>query len=193
MFAGFRKELAMDDCLEVRSLLVIGGARSGKSRYGQTCAEQSGKQPVLIATAEAGDAEMAKRIAAHRTARGSRWRVVEEKLDLVAALHRESAKDRVLLIDCLTLWLSNLMHQAREPEPECELLVQAIKGLKGPAIFVSNEVGLGIVPDNELGRRFRDAQGRLNQAVAAACEAVVLITAGLPMILKPAPHLALGL
>jgi adenosylcobinamide kinase/adenosylcobinamide-phosphate guanylyltransferase len=193
MFARFRKALAMDDCLEVRSLLVIGGARSGKSRYGQTCAERSGKQPVLIATAEAGDAEMAKRIAAHRTARGSRWEVVEEKLDLVAALHRESAKDRVLLVDCLTLWLSNLMHQARDPEPECELLAQAIEGLKGPAIFVSNEVGLGIVPDNELGRRFRDAQGRLNQAVAAACEAVVLITAGLPMILKPAPHLTLGL
>ncbi len=183
----------MDDCLEVRSLLVIGGARSGKSRYGQTRAEQSGKQPVLIATAEAGDAEMAERITAHRTARGSRWEVVEEKLDLVAALRREFAKDRVLLVDCLTLWLSNVMHQARDPEQERELLAQAIKELRGPAIFVSNELGLGIVPDNELGRRFRDAQGRLNQAVAAACEAVVLITAGLPMLLKPAPHLALQL
>jgi adenosylcobinamide kinase / adenosylcobinamide-phosphate guanylyltransferase len=183
----------MDDCLEVRSLLVIGGARSGKSRYGQKCAEQSGKQPVLIATAEAGDAEMAKRIVAHRAARDSRWEVIEERLDLVRALHRESAKDKVLLVDCLTLWLSNVVHHARDPEAECGLLAQAIEGLKGPAIFVSNEVGLGIVPDNELGRRFRDVQGRLNQAVAAACEAVVLVTSGLPMMLKPAPHLALRL
>ncbi len=183
----------MDDCLDLRSLLVIGGARSGKSRYGQKCAEQSGKQPVLIATAEAGDAEMAKRITAHRAARGSRWGVVEERLDLVRALHRESAEDKVLLVDCLTLWLSNVMHHGRNPDAEFGLLAQAIEGLKGPSIFISNEVGLGIVPDNELGRRFRDAQGQLNQAVALACEAVVLVTAGLPMMLKPAPHLALRL
>lgn len=183
----------MDDCLDLRRLLVIGGARSGKSRYGQTCAEQSGKQPVLIATAEAGDAEMAKRIAAHKAARGAHWRVVEERFDLVRALHRKSAEDKVLLVDCLTLWLSNVMHLGRDPETECGILVQAIEGLKGPAIFVSNEVGLGIVPDSELGRRFRDAQGRLNQAVAAACEAVVLVAASLPILLKPAPHLALRL
>jgi adenosylcobinamide kinase / adenosylcobinamide-phosphate guanylyltransferase len=183
----------MNDCLEIRSLLVIGGARSGKSGYGQNCAEESGKQPVLIATAEAGDAEMAKRIAAHRAARGGHWRVIEEKLELVRALQRESAEDRVLLVDCLTLWLSNVMHHGRDPEAESGLLAEAINGLAGPAIFISNEVGFGIVPENMLGRRFRDAQGRLNQAVASRCEAVVLLAAGLPMIVKPAPHLALRL
>jgi adenosylcobinamide kinase/adenosylcobinamide-phosphate guanylyltransferase len=183
----------MDERLDIRSLLVIGGARSGKSRYGQDCAERSGKALVLIATAEAGDAEMAQRIAAHKAARGAQWRVIEERLDLVSALQREAAEDKVLLVDCLTLWLSNVMHQGRDPEAESGLLVQAIKALKGPAIFISNEVGFGIVPDNKLGRSFRDAQGRLNQAVAATCEAVVLVAAGQPLILKPAPQATLRL
>ncbi|HKH81678.1 MAG TPA: bifunctional adenosylcobinamide kinase/adenosylcobinamide-phosphate guanylyltransferase [Methylovirgula sp.] len=181
------------DCLDLRSLLIIGGARSGKSRFGQTCAEQSGKKPVLIATAEPGDAEMAARIAAHRAARGSRWQVVEERIELVHALCREAAEDKVLLVDCLTLWLSNLMLLGRDPEAEGALLAQSIERLAGPAIFVSNEVGLGIVPENELGRRFRDAQGRLNQRIAATCAAVVLVAAGLPVIVKPAPHVAFRL
>jgi adenosylcobinamide kinase/adenosylcobinamide-phosphate guanylyltransferase len=180
------------DCLDIRSLLVIGGARSGKSRFGQTCAEQSGKTPVLIATAEAGDAEMAARIAAHRAARGSHWQVVEERIELAHALRREAAEDKVLLVDCLTLWLSNLMLSGRDPEAEGALLVRSIEGLAGPAIFVSNEVGLGIVPENELGRRFRDAQGRLNQRIAATCAAVVFVAAGLPLMLKPAPDVVLG-
>ena len=172
----------MDDCLDIRSLLIIGGARRGKSRYGQTRAEQSGKQPVLIATAEAGDAEMAARIAAHRAARGSRWQVIEEKLELVARLaSARLRKDKVLLVDCLTLWLSNLMLHGRDPGArKASFWRKSISELAGPAIFVSNEVGLGIVPENELGRRFRDAQGRLNQRIAAACDAVVLVAAGLP-------------
>jgi adenosylcobinamide kinase / adenosylcobinamide-phosphate guanylyltransferase len=182
------RELAMNE--RVRSLFVIGGARSGKSRYGQKCAEQSGKRPVLIATAEAGDAEMAERIEAHKAARGSHWEVIEEGLDLACALQRACAEDKVLVVDCLTLWLSNLMQIGRDPAAESGLLVKAIGGLAGPAIFISNEVGLGIVPDNELGRNFRDAQGRLNQDIAAACDAVVLVTAGLPLILKPAQDLA---
>lgn len=182
----------MSESLSIRSLLVVGGARSGKSRYGQDCAERSGKKPVLIATAEAGDAEMAARIAAHKAARRPHWRVVEESLDLVSVLEREAGRDRVLLVDCLTLWLSNVMH-GRDPEAECGLLAQAIKGLAGPAIFISNEVGAGIVPQTELGRKFRDAQGRLNQAVAAACDATVLMAAGLPLVLKPKASVVLRL
>jgi adenosylcobinamide kinase/adenosylcobinamide-phosphate guanylyltransferase len=177
----------------VRSLLVLGGARSGKSRYGQACAEQSGKTPVLIVTAEAGDVEMAARIAAHRRGRDSRWCVIEEGIELVSALRREARPDTILLVDCLTLWLSNLMHQGRDPEAESTALAQSIAALQGPAVFISNEVGLGIVPAMELGRSFRDAQGRLNQKMAAACEAVVFVSAGLPMVLKPAPQNALRL
>lgn len=173
------------DWLDVRSLLIVGGARSGKSHYGQACAEASGKTPVLIATATAGDAEMAARIAAHRAARAERWRVVEEDLALVTILKKETAPDKVILVDCLTLWLSNLMFADRDAESECELLQEAIPGLAGPAIFISNEVGSGIVPANALGRRFRDAQGRLNQMVAQACDAAVLVAAGIPLRLKP--------
>jgi adenosylcobinamide kinase / adenosylcobinamide-phosphate guanylyltransferase len=177
----------MDELPEFRSLLVIGGARSGKSRYGQKCAERFGKNRVLIATAQAGDAEMAARIAAHRRARGGDWRVVEEPLALVRTVQREAAAETILLVDCLTLWLSNLLHRGQDPEVQGELLAAAIEKLAGPAIFISNEVGLGIVPDTELGRRFRDAQGRLNQSVATTCDAVVLVAAGLPLLLKPAP------
>lgn len=169
----------------VRSLLVIGAARSGKSRYGQECAERSGKRLVLIATAAAGDPEMAQRIAAHRAARGPHWKVVEERLELARVLERESAADRILLVDCLTLWLSNLLLAGRTEE-EGEGLARSIGRLAGPAILVSNEVGAGIVPDNALARGFRDAQGRLNQRMASACEAVVLVAAGLPLVLKPA-------
>jgi adenosylcobinamide kinase / adenosylcobinamide-phosphate guanylyltransferase len=178
----------MNEPCEFRSLLVIGGVRSGKSRYGQKCAERSGKTRVLVATAEAGDAEMAARIVAHQQTRGEGWRVIEESLALVPVLQREAAADRILVVDCLTLWLSNLLHEGEDPQAQSELLISAIGQLAGPAIFISNEVGFGIVPDTELGRRFRDIQGRLNQSVAAACEAVVFVAAGLPLVLKPAPQ-----
>lgn len=182
----------MDELPEFRSLLVIGGARSGKSRFAQKYAERSGKNRVLVATAQAGDAEMAARIEAHRQTRGDGWRVIEEPLALVPTLQRAAAADTILLVDCLTLWLSNLMHHGEDPEAQSELLAAAIRQLAGPAIFVSNEVGLGIVPDTELGRRFRDAQGRLNQSVAAVCDTVLLVAAGLPLLLKPAPQNSSG-
>lgn len=176
------------DRLDVRNLLLIGGARSGKSRFGQDQAEQSGKTPVLIATATAGDAEMAARIAAHRAARGDCWRVVEEQLALVAVLMKEAAPDKVIVVDCLTLWLSNLMFAGWDLDVECKRLQDAINEFAGPVIYISNEVGSGIVPATDLGRRFRDAQGRLNQMVARACDAVVLIIAGIPLTLKPLPQ-----
>lgn len=171
-----------------KSLLVLGGARSGKSRYAQSLAEASGRHPVLIATAEAADSEMAERIARHAAARGSRWQLVEEPLALAEALHREAREDRILVVDCATLWLSNLLLRDVNLAAATRHLEESIAGLAGPVIFVSNEVGGGIVPENALARAFRDAQGLLNQALSETCEAVILVAAGIPLCLKPAPE-----
>jgi adenosylcobinamide kinase / adenosylcobinamide-phosphate guanylyltransferase len=176
--------LPVFDC---RIALVIGGARSGKSRYAQALAEASARELVFVATAEALDDEMGDRIRRHREDRGDLWRTREEPLELAKALAEETAPGRVALVDCLTLWLSNLMHAGRSPEREIESLVAVLRGLAGPAILVSNEVGLGVAPMTPLGRAFRDWQGRLNSEVAAAADAVVAMTAGLPRLAKPAP------
>jgi len=168
------------------TVLVIGGARSGKSRYAQGLLAASRREPLLIATGEAGDAEMAARIAAHRAERPAHWRTIEEPLALASTIDSWAAPERVVLVDCVTLWLSNLYMAARDAAAESEGLVAAISRAAGPVILVSNEVGLGIVPDNALARAFRDAQGRLNQQLAACCGKVVLVSAGLPLLLKPA-------
>lgn len=175
--------------IEPRSLLVLGGARSGKSRYAQALAEASARQPWLIATAEAKDDEMAARIARHAKERGPRWRLVEAPLELTPALRSTCAANRVVLVDCLTFWLANLMFAGRDAEADIETLARVLPELSGPVVFVSNEVGLGIVPDHALGREFRDIQGRANQRLASVCETVVAVTAGLPRLLKPAPAL----
>ena len=165
--------------------LVIGGARSGKSRHAEAMARRSGLDRVYLATATPFDDEMRERIARHRAERAADgWRTVEEPLALVDALEREAAPGRILLCDCLTLWLGNTMLGGRDVEAACAALAAALPGLAGPAVFVSNEVGWGIVPDNRLARDFRDAQGRLNQRVAALCGRVVLVAAGLPLVLK---------
>jgi adenosylcobinamide kinase/adenosylcobinamide-phosphate guanylyltransferase len=169
-----------------RSLLVLGGARSGKSRYAQELAESWGASPVLIATAQAHDAEMTARIARHAAARGPGWTLVEEPRALAATLDREARAGRIVVVDCLTLWLSNLLLSKADLAAATDELARSVARLAGPAIFVSNEVGLGIVPENALARAFRDAQGQLNQALANACDAVVLVSAGLPLQLKPA-------
>ena len=168
------------------TLLVIGGARSGKSAFAQAEVEASGLEPVFVATGQAFDAEMAARIAAHAAARGPAWRTLEAPLDLTSAL-AQAAPGRLLLVDCLTLWLSNLMLCGEDVAAATEALGDTVARLGGPAVFVSNEVGAGIVPDNALGRRFRDAQGRLNQRMASVCRTVVLVAAGLPVVLKPRP------
>ncbi len=170
-----------------RTLLVLGGARSGKSRYGRGLIESCGLEPVLIATATAGDEEMRERIARHRAERGAGWTSIEEPLALVETLARETAPGRAILVDCLTLWLANVMLAGLDWEAQAERLVAAIGATRGPLVLVSNEVGQGIVPETPLGRAFRDAQGWLNQAVAGACDGVVLVTAGLPALAKPAP------
>ncbi len=169
----------------IGSLLVLGGARSGKSRYAQRLAEASGRHPVLIATAETHDAEMALRIARHAALRDARWSLVEEPAALAEALRREARKHRIVVVDCATLWLSNLLLQDADVATATQELAQGVAGLSGPVIFVSNEVGAGIVPENPLARAFRDAQGLLNQALAEACEAVVLLNAGIALCLKP--------
>jgi adenosylcobinamide kinase / adenosylcobinamide-phosphate guanylyltransferase len=164
--------------------LVLGGARSGKSSFADRLASGSGLDRVYLATATAGDAEMGERIASHRAGRDAGWRTIEEPLAIVEALARESKSGRVIVVDCLTLWLSNLMHVQRDPEVEARRLTDFLPQAPGPVVLVSNEVGLGLVPDTPLGRRFRDVQGRLNQMVAAAAPATVFLAAGLPLWLK---------
>jgi adenosylcobinamide kinase/adenosylcobinamide-phosphate guanylyltransferase len=144
----------------------------------------SGLARVYLATAAAGDDEMRPRIQQHRLRRGGGWVTVEEPLALVDALTREASHGRAVLVDCLTLWLSNLMLAERDPEVEARRLARFLGVAKYPIVLVSNEVGLGLVPETPLGRNFRDAQGRLNQIVAATVPNVVFIAAGLPLWLK---------
>ncbi len=164
-----------------RVTLILGGARSGKSARALALTRPP---RVFLATAQALDEEMADRIAAHRAERGPDWTVVEEPLELTRALAAHAAAGRCVLVDCLTLWLSNLMAAGRDPEAEGAALAAALPALPGEVIFVSNEVGMGLTPMNALGRAFRDAQGRLNQTVAAAADRVEFVAAGLPLTLK---------
>lgn len=162
--------------------LVIGGARSGKSAYAERAALDSALPVVYLATAQALDAEMAQRIAHHRARRPAGWRSVEEPVALADALAREAAPEACVLVDCLTLWLTNVLLAGREAE--VGRFLAALPTLPGRIILVSNEVGWSIVPENALARRFRDEQGRLNQRVAALAERVTLVAAGLPLVLK---------
>lgn len=165
--------------------LILGGARSGKSAHAERLAATAAR-PVYLATAEIRDQEMAERIALHRARRGEAWQTVEEPRELVTALARHRRPEGVVLVDCLTLWLSNLMEAERDIAAETAALVAALAAPAGPVILVSNEVGLGLVPETPLGRRFRDHAGRLHQAVAAVADHVVLLVAGLPLVIKDA-------
>lgn len=164
--------------------LVLGGARSGKSRYAENLVLGSGLAPVYLATAQAGDSEMAARIAAHQSRRGNNWRCVEEPLDLTGALASADDAGNCILVDCLTLWITNLMLSERDVEAAVEAVVADLPRIASTLIFVSNETGLGIVPDNALARRFRDLNGVANQKFAAAADQVIFMAAGLPLTLK---------
>lgn len=181
--------------------LVLGGARSGKSALAERLARASGKQVVYLATSQAGDAEMAARITHHRAHRPEAWQTVEEATALAARLRELCAPDRIVLVDCLTLWLSNLMFPTHQDYPEVGPIDLAplfigeraalLDWLDGPAggevVFVSNEIGLGVVPFGAVSRAFVDEAGRLNQDVAARCERVLFVAAGLPLALKGPP------
>jgi adenosylcobinamide kinase / adenosylcobinamide-phosphate guanylyltransferase len=164
--------------------LVLGGARSGKSRYAEQLVESAASCGTYCATAEAGDAEMAERIAAHRARRRPFWRTVEVPLSLSPAIAAEAAAERPILVDCLTLWVSNLLLAGNQVEVEAHGLCGILREASGPVVLVSNEVGMGLVPETPLGRRFRDAAGWLNQEIAALADRVVFIAAGLPLVLK---------
>jgi adenosylcobinamide kinase/adenosylcobinamide-phosphate guanylyltransferase len=165
------------------STLVLGGARSGKSRYAERIVTSSRPPWIYVATAEAHDDEMATRIAEHKNRRSQGWQTVDAPLDLAGALAALPGSATVL-VDCLTLWLSNLMLAERDIDAEIRRLEDAMLAHEASLVLVSNEVGSGIVPDNALARRFRDFQGLLNQRVAARADRVVLVVAGLPMIVK---------
>jgi adenosylcobinamide kinase / adenosylcobinamide-phosphate guanylyltransferase len=167
--------------------LILGGARSGKSALAVALARSSGLAVTFIATATAGDAEMAERIARHRAARPVGWRVIEEPVALATALRAACAAEHFVIVDCLTLWLSNLLEAEARLDSERAALFEALPALPGRILLVTNEVGLGIVPENALARRFRDLAGSLNQAVAARCDRVTLVAAGLPIVLKGPP------
>ncbi len=166
-----------------RLALVTGGARSGKSRLAEALVSGSGRTRRYIATAQAWDDEMRDRIALHRADRGTGWITVEAPLDLPAAL-AEAGPDEAVLVDCATLWLTNHLLAENDLDAAGAGLLAACASCAAPVVIVSNEVGWGIVPENALARRFRDAQGRLNQRIAAEAGLVVGVMAGLPMVLK---------
>ena len=165
--------------------LVLGGMRSGKSEYAERLIEcRGGGVYLATATATAGDAEMTARIERHQARRTGRWQTVEAPLELVDAVGQATAGGVPVLVDCLTLWLSNLMASGRDPKAEANRLIDRLGSVTAPVVLVSNEVGQGVVPENPLARAFVDAAGILNQAVASVADTVVLVTAALPLALK---------
>ncbi len=166
--------------------LVLGGARSGKSSYAERVAKESGKSVIYIATSEVRDEEMAQRVKMHRSQRPSEWAVIEEPYDLSLALKQHSREDNCLLVDCLTLWLSNSLfgQDDREWDDIKSEFLETLNRLPGQVVLVSNEVGCGVVPMGEVSRRFVDEAGWLHQTIAAQVERVTLVTAGLPLTLK---------
>jgi len=164
--------------------LVLGGARSGKSRFAESLIGTSGLAKVYVAAAQALDSEMAERIALHRQRRGADWRTVDAPIDLAAALGRNDGDGRAILVDCLTLWVTNLMLADADIARAADGLVAKLAAMRAPIVLVANEVGLGIVPDNAMARAFRDHAGTLNQRVAEVARAVYFVAAGLPLALK---------
>lgn len=167
-----------------KSILITGGARSGKSRIAENRVAMQGASPIYIATAQAFDDEMEVRIKAHQDRRGSNWITIQEPLDLLSALQKTDGKGP-RLVDCLTLWLSNMMHHERDWHTAAMAIAKAMPAQVSPVTFVTNEVGGGIVPDNPLARAFRDAAGEVNQIIAAAADEVYLAVAGYPLKVKP--------
>ncbi len=171
----------MNNC---RIILVLGGARSGKSAFAEGLVDQSGLDKTYLATGQMFDDEMKRRIGIHKMRRGLDWELAEEPLDLCGALLRIASEKKAVLVDCLTLWVTNLMIAERQQTDEADALAMTLKTLPGTIVLVSNEVGQGIVPDNAMARAFRDHAGLLHQKVAAMADEVYFVTAGLPQKLK---------
>jgi adenosylcobinamide kinase/adenosylcobinamide-phosphate guanylyltransferase len=169
-----------------RSILVLGGARSGKSRFAEGLARDTGLEKIYLATGRAWDDEMRARIETHKADRvDDGWTTHEEPLDLIGALKTLDQPDHVILVDCLTLWVTNLMmEEGRDVDADGAALAASLREFQATVIFVSNEVGLGIVPENKMARAFRDHAGRLHQAIAAEAAEVYFIAAGLPLKMK---------
>jgi adenosylcobinamide kinase/adenosylcobinamide-phosphate guanylyltransferase len=167
-----------------RIILVLGGARSGKSAFAEGLIDASGLKKIYLATGQVFDSEMESRVGLHKARRGLEWALHEEPLDLADSLERVAAAGAAVLVDCLTLWVTNLMMAEKPMAMEADRLVDAIHALPGTIVFVSNEVGLGIVPDNAMARAFRDHTGLLHQAIAAVADEVYFVAAGLPLKLK---------
>ncbi len=167
-------------------ILITGGARSGKSQYAEQRVREKGGRSIYVATAEANDEEMAQRIAEHRKRRGNQWRTIEEPLELTQALLAERGKTDCALVDCLTLWISNLLlrHDDNYASEKVDELIETLPQLNFHLVLVTNEVGWGIVPDNSLARKFRDLAGWTNQRMAQAANEVILMVAGVPMTAK---------
>lgn len=164
---------------------VLGGARSGKSAHAEGLAEAAGNAPVYIATAEIFDSEMESRIALHRERRGPHWQLVEAPIALPEAITAADNDGSVLLIDCLSVWITNILVHDHDTDAATDALVSALSACRGTVILVASETGLGIIPENKLSRRFRDANGRLNQAVAALANEVFFVAAGIALRIKP--------
>lgn len=164
--------------------LVLGGARSGKSVFGETLVLGSGLEPVYVATAQAWDDEMRQRIGTHKARRGAEWISIEETDDLDSVLKREARPGRAVLVDCLTVWITNLMVAEADVAARSRDFCDTLAGIEGPVVLVSNEVGLGIVPENAMARAFRDHAGRLHQDIAALAATVYFVAAGLPLKMK---------
>ncbi|MGL4488770.1 MAG: bifunctional adenosylcobinamide kinase/adenosylcobinamide-phosphate guanylyltransferase [Rhizobiaceae bacterium] len=167
-----------------RIILVLGGARSGKSAFAEDLVDGSGLKKVYLASAQVFDGEMEKRVDLHRSRRGEDWQLVEEPVALSAALERTASNEHAILVDCLTLWVTNLMMAEMDIASLGDALAEQLAHLKGTVVLVSNEVGQGIVPDNKMAREFRDHAGLLHQKIAAIADEVYFVTAGLPQKLK---------
>ncbi|WP_299353846.1 bifunctional adenosylcobinamide kinase/adenosylcobinamide-phosphate guanylyltransferase [uncultured Shimia sp.] len=167
----------------LKTTFILGGAASGKSTYAEHLVVATGKPRVYLATSQAYDAEMEDKISRHQTSRGPDWETVECPFELAKALAKIRA-DQVALVDCATMWLSNHLLKDHDLEAESGLLLRAIVACKGQVVIVSNEVGMGVVPDNALARKFRNVQGKLNQQISEISETAILVVAGLPMALK---------
>ncbi|MCY6380062.1 bifunctional adenosylcobinamide kinase/adenosylcobinamide-phosphate guanylyltransferase [Hoeflea prorocentri] len=163
---------------------ILGGARSGKSAFAEELVISSGLEAVYLATAQSLDGEMEDRIQRHRDRRGADWKTVEEPLELVASLRTQVRPGRAVLVDCLTLWITNLMLAERDIAAETQTLIDRLKDISGSVVLVSNEVGLGIVPENAMARAFRDHAGHLHQRVASCARNVFFVAAGLPLKMK---------